>query len=359
MRHKISLKLLSALWALFYCASAFAAGTVPGFNLTPQFDKLGKVASGCRLYVIQSGTVSTPQNPYQDSGLTILAPNPMTCDATGRLPQWFVADGTIKLRQTDKNGVELFTGDNLLVIGASSGGGGGSPVDPTTILSTGDMKLVYGTGVLSGFVRANNRTIGSATSGATERANADTSALFSFLWNADPNLAVSGGRGASAAADFAANKTIALPDFRGRIPIGLADMGNSATTLLNGVAFNAPGTATTLGSTGGASFRTLLTANLPAYTPTGTVGTIVSGTASVNSVNWVASNPSDSTPNNVGSSGSGVTVSSTSGTVSKINSTGNITAGASSTFTGNAMGGTSTPLETIPPLNLVTFYLKL
>jgi len=60
----------------------------------------------------------------------------------------------------------------------------------------------YGTGVRSGFVRANGRTIGSATSGATERANADAQALFEYLWNTDANLAVSTGRGASSNADW-------------------------------------------------------------------------------------------------------------------------------------------------------------
>jgi hypothetical protein len=141
------------------------------------------------------------------------------------LPQFFVADGSIKLRLTDKNGVQIFTQDGLLVVGASSGGGGGSPVDPTTILQTGQMINMYNTGVLTGFVRANGRTIGSATSGATERANADCQTLFQYLWGADANLAVSGGRGASAAADWAANKTLTLPDSRGRTIAGLDDMG--------------------------------------------------------------------------------------------------------------------------------------
>lgn len=65
-------------------------------------------------------------------------------------------------------------------------------------------------------------TIGNASSGATRRANADTLALFTFLWDgmSDANAPVSGGRGASAAADFAANKTITLPDTRERVIAG-------------------------------------------------------------------------------------------------------------------------------------------
>lgn len=222
-------RLTVAVAALFMLsAQVFAAGTIPGFSLTPQFDLTGKVAPGCKLYVIQAGTVSTPQNPYQDTGLTLLAPNPLTCDASGRLPQWFVADGSIKVRLTKGDGTQIFVGDNLLVVGASSGGGGGSPVDPTTVMATGDIKMRYGTGSLAGFVRWNGRTMGSATSGATERANADAQALFEYLWNTDANLTVSSGRGASANADWVANKTITLPDMRGRALGGLEDMGNSA-----------------------------------------------------------------------------------------------------------------------------------
>jgi hypothetical protein len=113
-------------------------------------------------------------------------------------------------------------------------------------MQTGHMEMFYGTGILTGFVRCNGRTIGSAVSGATERSNADTSALFSYLWGADANLAVSGGRGASAAADFAANKTLTLPDCRGRTIAGLADMGNSAASWLTSTYFGA--TPTTLGA---------------------------------------------------------------------------------------------------------------
>lgn len=259
-------RLCLAFAGLFALVSlAHGAGTVPGFSLVPQFDLSGKIAPGCKLYVIQAGTVSTPQNAYQDSGLTLLQPNPMLCDAAGRLPQWFVADGNIKLRLTDKNGVQIFSQDGLLVVGASSGGGGGSPVDPTTISATGDMKVAYGTSVLSGWVRANGRTIGSATSGASERSNADCQSLFQYLWAADANLAVSGGRGVSAAVDWAANKTIALPDWRGRALAGLDDMGNSAAGRLTATYFGTAATA--LGAAGGTESRTLTAAQLPSSIP--------------------------------------------------------------------------------------------
>jgi len=314
------------------------AGTIPGFSLTPQFDQFGKPAVGCRLFCVQAGTTNAPQNSYQDSGLTILNPYPLVADSTARLPQFFVADGTIKLRLTDKNGVTLFVGDNLLVVGASSGGGGGSPVDPTTVLQTGQLALWYGTGVQSGFVRANGRSIGSSTSSATERANADTQALYSFLWNADPNLAVSGGRGASAAADWAANKNIALPDYRGRAIAGLDDMGNSAAGRLTATYFGTA--ATVLGAAGGAESKVLVTGNLPPYTP---AGAITNGAISINH-NAAAANASTTGGGAFSIGGSNASISASQ---------------AASTFTGTAQGGASTPISITQPTILATVYLKL
>lgn len=69
----------------------------------------------------------------------------------------------------------------------------------------------------AGWLLVDGKTIGNAASGATSRANADTASLFAELWAFpaastpifDSAGAVSA-RGASAAADFAANKRIAL-----------------------------------------------------------------------------------------------------------------------------------------------------
>jgi microcystin-dependent protein len=345
-------RLCLALAGLFALASlAQGAGTVPGFSLTPQFDLAGKVAPGCQLYVIQAGTGSTPQVAYQDTALTIPSPggSKLTCDASGRLPQWFVADGLIKLRLTDKNGVQLFVGDNLLVVGPSSGGGGGGgTVDPTTILQTGHIEVFYGTGILSGFVRANGRTIGSATSGATERANSDTQSLFQYLWGADANLAVSGGRGASAAADWASNKTIAVPDWRGRALAGLDDMGNSTSGRLTATYFGT--TSTVLGAAGGGESQTLSIAQMPAHDHGGATGT-----------------ESASHRHNMGANVNSASVPQTSPTVGVIK-TDNIGGAAFNAFTGTEdaththaipLQGGGTPHPIVQPTMLATIYLKL
>lgn len=86
------------------------------------------------------------------------------------------------------------------------------------VFTTGDVKLTLKTTADSGWVLMNDTTIGDASSGATGRANADTQALFILLWTntVDADCAVSTGRGATAAGDFAAHKTIALPKALGR-----------------------------------------------------------------------------------------------------------------------------------------------
>lgn len=339
------LLLLAGLLSLV-SGPVIAAGTVPGISMTQQLDSLGNPLNGGKLYLIQAGTTSTPQNCYQDSGLTIPWPNPITLDSAGRIPQLFCADGSIKIRLTNSAGVQQLVADNLLVVGPSGGGGGGGgTVDATTVLATGDFKMVYGTGVLTGFVRCNGRTIGSASSGATERANADTQTLFEYFWGVDANLAVSGGRGASAAADYAANKALTLPDCRGRALVSLADMGNSAASWLTSTYFGA--TVTTLGAVSTTTDHvTLGTTNLPPYTPT---GYIANGAISL-TVSGVAAQGGTS----VASVPGGTTVTSAAGPAGAISAS-----QATSTFTGAAQGGTSTPFSSIPPSILITTYIKL
>jgi hypothetical protein len=115
--------------------------------------------------------------------------------------------------------------------------------DPTTALgvaskqyvdalwTTGDVKITLKTTADSGWVFFDDGTIGSASSSATNRANADTEALFTLLWNntTNANCAVSSGRGVSAASDFAANKTIALPKVLGRA-LAIAGTGSGLST---------------------------------------------------------------------------------------------------------------------------------
>lgn len=95
--------------------------------------------------------------------------------------------------------------------------------------TTGDVWVTHKLTAPAGWIMWSDGTIGSATSGATIRANADTSALYSLYWTySDAVCPVSGGRGVSAAADFAANKPIGVPKAAGRA-IGLAGSGSGLT----------------------------------------------------------------------------------------------------------------------------------
>ena len=130
---------------------------------------------------------------------------------------------------------------------------------------TGVVVPYVGSSAPVGAVMASGRTIGDSSSGATERANADTLNLYTLLWNSMSNTEapVSTGRGASAAADFAAHKTITLPDLRGRSIFGKDNMGGTtASRVTAGVSGI---TGTTLGTSGGSEA-------LHGHTHTGTTG---------------------------------------------------------------------------------------
>lgn len=108
-------------------------------------------------------------------------------------------------------------------------------VASTPAWSTGDVKLTIKTIADTGWVLMNDGTIGNAASGATTRANADTSALFTLVWNNVSfitNVQDSSGntvaKGASAAADYAANRRIFLPWVLGRALAG-AGAGSGLT----------------------------------------------------------------------------------------------------------------------------------
>lgn len=97
--------------------------------------------------------------------------------------------------------------------------------------STGDVKATFKSTADAGWVMMNDGSIGSAASSATTRAHSDTEDLYTLLWTnvSDTWAAVSTGRGASAAADFAANKTLTLPRALGRA-LAVAGAGASLTS---------------------------------------------------------------------------------------------------------------------------------
>lgn len=237
------------------------AGTIPSLSLAQFNDINGKPLAGARLYLYQAATV-TPVTAFKDYGLTagLEHPFPIVANAIGVIPSFWLADGYYRARLTDKDATVIFDELSFPSVGISSGGGGGG----TTVISafeTGDVIWQPISGAKSGWVRHNGRTVGSATSGATERANDDCEPLFAFLWNnyANTICPVLGGRGASAASDWAAAKQISTIDMRGYAPFGLDDMGNTAAGRFTGVPFSS-GSEIVAASKAGAALHSL-TAN--------------------------------------------------------------------------------------------------
>ncbi len=122
-------------------------------------------------------------------------------------------------------------------------------LDARADVRTGSIAIEIDDAAKTGWVRANDGTIGSATSGASERANADTEDLFKLLWDKFSNsqAPVSGGRGVSAQADFDANKTIQLGKLASRA-LGVAGSGSGLTTRANGVTTGAETVALATGN---------------------------------------------------------------------------------------------------------------
>lgn len=127
--------------------------------------------------------------------------------------------------------------------------------------------------------------------------------------------------------------TFNLPDLRGRVPAGKDNMGGSTASRLTNAGSGITGT--TLGAVGGAETVTLVTANLPPYTPAGSVP--VSGGSNVAVSNGVSINSSAG-----------------AGTVT-ITGVANVTA----SFSGTAQGGTSTPVNKMPPALVCNYIMRI
>ena len=230
---------------------------------------------------------------------------------------------------------------------------------------TGDIVAAGSNSTRTGFVRLNGLTIGNASSGATERANADTEALFAFLWDnySDTNAPVSSGRGASASADYAANKTITLPDARNRSLAFIDGMGNSNTSRITNADSGVDGTD--IGASGGVDSQDLTKAQLPADPVTGTnAASSISGSAQVDAATITASIFSDGAGGagdeiiyNNSAGGAGFNSVSIQMPAQSVNTSG-LTAAAQA-FTGGAMGSGEDHNNLQPTLIIGSALMKL
>lgn len=144
---------------------------------------------------------------------------------------------------------------------------------------TGDAQLTMQPAAPAGWLMVNDGTIGNVSSGASTRANNDTQALFTLIWENisntyapvyAPGTSSLVARGVSAAADWAANRHILTSQILGR---ALAIAGNGASL-----------TARALGTYVGAETHTLNATQIPVITPSGSVATNLSLNGVVNAI---------------------------------------------------------------------------
>lgn len=129
------------------------------------------------------------------------------------------------------------------------------------------------------------------------------------------------------------SSTVGVIDCRDRVIAGRGDMGGTAANRLSATYLGADSKA--LGATGGTESKTLLTANLPPYTPSGTVSSAVTGSVTVTGFATVyATGGGDAAHPAMNSNG---------------NSTYSVSGTASGSLSGVAQGGTSAPFGTIQP----------
>ena len=186
-------------------------------------------APGALAYFFEAGT-TTPRTTYQDADLTTPHAHPVVADGYGRFPAVFLDFGSYRERVKTAGNTQLWDTDDIPESGADRPGEG--VVESRRAAENRRRVLQFherhahrrGSGE-----RAHHRQcdVGRRASAPTPTAWT----LFTELYNAMSNTlcpvrAMACRRGANAAADFAAGKTLTLPDLRGSVPPGLDTMGN-------------------------------------------------------------------------------------------------------------------------------------
>lgn len=147
--------------------------------------------------------------------------------------------------------------------------------------------------------------------------------------------------------------TFNVPDYRGYVLAGRCNMGGVSCSNVNSTYFsaNANNTPSSIYAKGGNQSATLVTSNLPAYTPAGTNGAVNVSSSVTNYL--LSSNGITTTSLAGGSSPTPVFPFPTTGTLSGVTAT-----GSGPTFTGTAQGGTSTPFSNIQPTVTINYIIK-
>ena len=217
----------------------------------------GAPLNGGKAFFYLSGT-TTLEDVFEDDALTTPLANPVIADSAGFFPELVYLDPTKEYRVVIKTSADVtiakYSADPINTVVGGTGIDTADIVDeavtaaklgPTAIEDklgftpqesfaaltaaeinallnrVGIVEPYIGSTAPSGALICNGGTIGSASSGGTSRANADTATLFALIWALDSTaypITDSAGsastRGANAAADFAANKRLPLPELR-------------------------------------------------------------------------------------------------------------------------------------------------
>lgn len=328
---------------------------------------------------LTSGTVtfyipgtSTLKTTYQDAAQTIPNANPVVLDAAGRA--LILGSGSYRQVVKDRNNNQMW---DQVTSSVGSGGGGGSTV--------GDGNPVGAILPFSGIVAPANyafpygqelsRTTYASLFTATTQSQAVTcgSGLPTLTSVADTSQISIGGKIEASclpvpgtvisktASTVVTNQnalvtttvtatfftygngngttTFNVPDLRGVVLPGRCNMGGAACSVITNPTYTDPNS---LNGSGGSQTTTLITANLPAYTPSGAVNITDPGHTHPYTNNNGGNALSNVNPG--GNASAAVTTASTTG----------ITAA----FVGVAQGGSSTPIRTVQPSRTINYILK-
>lgn len=338
---------------------------------------------------LTSGTVdfyvpntTTRKTTWQDSGETIPNTNPVSLDAAGRA--LILGDGSYRQVVKDRYG-------NLVwdQVTSSLGGGGssgttiGDGLSVGTILPTSAIiapvnyqfaygqalsrasfpellaALTYksivtcvgGSPVVTGLTDTTSISVGSVLESPCAAGSpsviSKTSTTVTLNTNSTVTITILGTFFIYGNGD--ALTTFNLPDLRGNTIAGRCNMGGVDCSNLNSTYFssNSSNTPSALNAKGGAQNKTLLTANLPAYTPSGSVanGAITSSVTggTLGGSAFITTAQGSGGGANVPTNAIAITVTSSQ---------------AASSFTGTAQGGTSTAFSIVQPTLTLNYVIK-
>ncbi len=412
---KVSIFILLSYFLIFGQTIALAQSTAA---ILPQgktqfLDNNGNPLSSGKVFFYIPNT-TTLKTTWQDSAKTIANANPVVLDAGGRAIIY--GDGTYRQIVKTSGNSTIFD-----AVTASAGSGGGTT-------GTGDGDLVGTIKPWAGLVAPNqyafaygqevSRTTysvlftaitlsqnitcssGSPTaSGFSDTSQIPTGAIIESLCFAPATTVLSK---TATTVTFSANSAISttdtakiflygngngsttfnLPDLRGYVIAGRTNMGGTTATNLTSTGLGVNPAA--IGAKGGSQTKTLLTSNLPAYTPAGTVsapsinvtnvfstsgtnayqpqGNVSAPTITVNAAGTPLVNIGGATWAS-GANGGTAAITATASTPSFTGVSVTLSTAASLAslpiFTGTAQGGTSTAFSIVQPTQTLNYIIKI